>query len=90
MINPFRGYVKNKDKSPCQKFGNGEPLLSYDDVKDLPEYAGILNGEFTVKDVDDGDEADRVYAIVCDLNLNCRIYKTTRGLHFMFRFLMMV
>ena len=85
MINPFRGYVKTKDKSPCQKFGNGEPLLSYEDVKDLPEYAGILNGEFTVKDVDDGDEADRVYAIVCDLNLNCRIYKTTRGLHFMFR-----
>lgn len=84
-MTPFRGYVKTKDKSPCQKFGNGEPLLTLEEVRDLPEYAGILNGEFTVKDVDDGDEAERVYRLVVDLNLNCRIYKTTRGLHFMFK-----
>lgn len=51
MIEPFRGYVRTKDKSPCQKFGNGEPLLTFDEVKDLSEYAGILNGEYTVKDV---------------------------------------
>ena len=44
MIEPFRGYVRTKGKSPCQKFGNGEQLLTYDDVKDLSEYAGILNG----------------------------------------------
>lgn len=85
MINPFRGYVKTKDKSPCQKFGNGEPLLTLEEVQDLPEYAGILNGEYTVKDVDDADEAERVYRLVVDLNLNCRIYRTTRGLHFMFK-----
>jgi len=85
MINPFRGYVKTNKKQPCQKFGNGEPLLTFDQVKDLDEYAGILNGEFTVKDVDDGDEAQRLYRLVCDLNLNCRVYKTTRGLHFMFK-----
>lgn len=85
MIDPFRGYVRTKDKSPCQKFGNGEKLLTYDEVKDLSEYAGILNGEFTVKDVDESDEAERLYRLVCDLNLNCRVYKTTRGMHFMFK-----
>ena len=85
MINPFRGYVKTKNKQPCQKFGNGEALLTLDEVSACEEYAGILNGEFTVKDVDDGAEAERVYALVCDLDLNCRIYKTTRGLHFMFK-----
>ena len=85
MIEPFRGYVRTKSKSPCQKFGNGEQLLTYDDVKDLSEYAGILNGEYTVKDVDDGDMAERLYRLVTDLNLNCRIYKTTRGMHFMFK-----
>ena len=85
MINPFRGYVKTKDKHPCQKFGNGEPLLSLEDVSGLDEYAGILSGEYTVKDVDEAREAERVYALVCALNLNCRVYKTTRGLHFMFR-----
>lgn len=85
MINPFRGYVKTKNKQPCQKFGNGEKLLTLEEVSECEEYAGILNGEFTVKDVDDGSEAERVYALVCDLDLNCRIYKTTRGLHFMFK-----
>lgn len=85
MIIPFRGYVRTKDKSPCQKFGNGEPLLTLEEVENLEEYAGILNGEFTVKDVDESDEAERVYRFVTDHNLNCRIYKTTRGLHFMFK-----
>lgn len=85
MIEPFRGYVRTKDKSPCQKFGNGEPLLTLDEVKDLSEFAGILSGEFTVKDVDDGDEAERLYRLVTDLNFNCRVYKTTRGMHFMFK-----
>jgi len=85
MINPFRGYVKTNNKQPCQKFGNGEKLLTLEEVSECEEYAGILNGEFTVKDVDDGSEAERVYALVSDLGLNCRIYKTTRGLHFMFK-----
>ena len=76
MINPFRGYVKTKDKHPCQKFGNGEPLLTLEQVKDLEEYAGILNGDYTVKDVDDAGEAQRLYRIVCDLNLNFRVYQT--------------
>ena len=44
MIVPFRGYVKTKDKSPCQKFGTGEPLLTLEEVENLDEYAGILNG----------------------------------------------
>ena len=85
MIVPFRGYVKTKDKSPCQKFGNGEPLLTLEEVENLDEYAGILNGEFTVKDVDETGEAGRVYRFVTDMNYNCRVYKTTRGLHFMFK-----
>lgn len=85
MIEPFRGYVRTKGKSPCRKFGNGEQLLTYDEVKDLSEYAGILNGEYTVKDVDESADAERLYRLVTDLNLNCRIYKTTRGMHFMFK-----
>ena len=85
MINPFRGFVKTKNKSPCQKFGNGESLLSLEDVQNLSEYAGILNGDYTVKDVDENGEAEKLYRLITELNLNCRVYKTTRGLHFMFR-----
>ena len=66
MINPFRGYLKLKDKQPCQKFGNGEPLLTLEQASKYDEYAGVLNGEFTVKDVDKGEEAQRLYQMVCD------------------------
>ena len=84
MINPFRGYIKIKEKKPCQKFGNGEPLLTLTEADKLSDYAGILNGDFIVKDVDDTAEAEAIYNIVQALNLNCRVYQTTRGLHFMF------
>ena len=85
MIEIFRGYVKTKDKKPTQKFKGVDNLPTLDDVKNLDEYAGILNENFTVMDVDDTDEARRCYALVCDLNLNCRVVKTTRGMHFIFK-----
>ena len=85
MIEIFRGYVKTKDKKPTQKFKGVDNLPTLDDVKNLDEYAGILNENFTVMDVDDTDEARRCYALVCDLDLNCRVVKTTRGMHFIFK-----
>jgi len=85
MINPFRGYVRTNNKQPCQKFGNGEELLTLEQADSYSEYAGILNGHFTVKDMDEFDEAERILRVVTDLNLNCRVYKTTRGMQFMFR-----
>ena len=36
-------------------------------------------------DVDDGETSDLLYQIVQDLSLKCRVYKTTRGKHFLFR-----
>ena len=35
-----------------------QPLLTLEQARKCHEYAGVLNGEFTVKDVDDGDEAN--------------------------------
>lgn len=86
MINPFRGYVRTQDKKCVQIFDykKNAQLLTLEEAEALPEYAGILSGEVTVKDMDDGDEAERVLRLVTDLNLNCRVYKTTRGKQFMF------
>lgn len=84
MIEPYRGYIRTINKRPAQRFANGERLLTLEEVESFPEYAGILNGRYTVKDVDDGDEARRLYAIVRELDLNCRVTRTTRGMHFMF------
>jgi P4 family phage/plasmid primase-like protien len=85
MICPFRGYVRTVEKRPCQKFGNGERLLTLEDAQRCNEYAGILNGEFTVKDIDTATEGEKLYRIVTDRDMNCRVMRTTRGMQFFFR-----
>jgi len=86
MIEIFRGYVKTKDKKPIQKFKGVDNLPTYEELNEkYDEFAGILNDQFTVMDIDDTDEAQRTYRLVCDLGLNCRVTKTTRGMHFIFK-----
>ena len=81
----FRGYVKTKNKRCLQKFGNGEKLLTFDDVKDCSEYAGILSEDIILVDVDDEKESEILLRIVKDLHINSVVYKTTRGRHFYFK-----
>lgn len=81
----FRGYIRTNDKHPAQKFGSGEPLLSLEQASRLREYAGVLGGDITVKDIDDNGEAEKLYRIICDRNINCRVMKTSRGMQFFFK-----
>ena len=85
MIDIFRGYVKTKDKKPIQKFGGDEPLLTLEQAEKCSEYAGILNGEFTVIDFDESTDSDIAYEIVKKEQLNCRVVQTTRGKHIIFK-----
>ena len=51
----FRAYVPTKNKKCTMQF-KGIPssqLMSYDDVKDLDEYAGILADDVILIDIDD-------------------------------------
>ena len=41
----FRGFVRTKNKRCLDKFKNIEQLRSYAEVKELDEFAGILNGD---------------------------------------------
>ncbi len=70
MIDIFRGYVRTKDKKPIQKFKGIENLPTIDEVSKYGEYAGILNNDYTVMDVDDEIEAEKTYKLVCDENIN--------------------
>ena len=85
MIDIFRGYVKTKDKKPIQKFGGDEQLLTLEQAEKCDEYAGILNGEFTVIDFDEKEDSDIAYEIVKKEQLNCRVVQTTRGKHIIFK-----
>lgn len=80
----FKGYVPTKNKKCLRKFKNA-PLLSLGEVQDLPEYAGILAENIILVDIDDHDQSEILMTIVEDLQLDCRVYQTTRGRHFLFR-----
>lgn len=81
----FRGYVRTKNKKCTQKFANGEKLLTLDQAKEFDEYAGILGDHTILIDVDDLEQSEILMQIVETRQLNCRVYQTTRGRHFLFK-----
>lgn len=62
-----------------------EQLRTYDQVKDLDEYAGVLADETILVDFDEPEQAEIMLRIVTDLQLPCRIHNTTRGKHFLMK-----
>ena len=71
----FRGYVPTKKKKCTMQF-KGVPssqLKTYEQVKDLDEYAGILADDVILIDIDDKTQSDIMMDIVEDLQLNCRV-----------------
>ena len=77
----FRGYLPTKEKTPLIKFKDAKPLS---EVESLPEYAGLLAEDVILIDIDNYEQSEKLMDIVEDLQLNCRVYKTTRGKHFLF------
>lgn len=80
----FKGYVPTKNKKCLRKFKDA-PLLTLGEVQTLPEYAGILNENTILIDIDDRKQSEILMRIVEDLQIDCRVYETTRGRHFLFR-----
>ena len=81
----FRGYVETKDKKCIEKFKNRTDFKTYEQVKALPEFAGILSEETILVDIDDYDQSEILMNLVEDMQLNCRVYATSRGKHFLFK-----
>lgn len=86
MMDFFKGYVPTKDKKCTMPFKgkSASELRTYQQVKNLPEYAGILSDETILIDIDDFEESEIMMRIVEDYKLKCKVYKTTRGKHFLF------
>lgn len=85
MTNFYRGYIRTKDKNAIDKFKNTDNLKTLEQVKSLPEYAGILAADAVLIDIDDTAQAEILMNIVEHFQLNCRVYQTTRGKHFLFK-----
>lgn len=80
----YKGYVKTNGKIPVDKLKNGK-FRTFDEVKDMESYAGVLADDVILIDVDDGDQSEILMNIVEDLQLDCIVRQTSRGRHFLFR-----
>lgn len=85
MTNFYRGYIRTKDKNAIDKFKNTDNLKTLEQVKSLPEYAGVLNTETILIDIDSLEQAEILMNIVEHFQLNCRVYQSQRGKHFLFK-----
>lgn len=87
MYQLFKGYVLTKNKKSIMAFKDikSSELLTLDEVELKNEYAGILNDDTVLIDIDDEALSDMYMQIVVDRQLKCRVYATTRGKHFLFR-----
>ncbi len=83
----YKGYVPTKNKKCLYTFKNKDAaeLLTFEQVQNLPEYAGILGPETILVDVDNMDQAFILLDVVEALKLKCRVYNTSRGKHFLFK-----
>lgn len=81
----YRGYIKTKDKNAIEKYKDRTDLKTIEQVQFLPEYAGVLAPDAILVDIDDAEQAETLMKLVEALQLNCRVYQTTRGKHFLFK-----
>ena len=83
----YKGYVPTKKKTAISDFKDSKPkdLLTLEEAEKLPEYGGVLKADTILIDIDDGSQSDIMFKIVQDKKLKCKVIKTTRGKHFLFR-----
>lgn len=83
----FKGYVPTKDKQCLMPFKGkaASELKNYRQVKNLPEFAGILADDVILIDIDDFEQSEILMKIVEAQQLRCRVYETSRGKHFLFK-----
>ena len=81
----FRGFVETKNKKCIEKFKGRTDFKTFEQVQSLPEYAGILAAETILIDVDDFEASEILFKVVKEYALTCRVYRTSRGKHFLFK-----
>ncbi|MCB5100730.1 phage/plasmid primase, P4 family, partial [Streptococcus mutans] len=77
--------ILTDDKQPSHKFKSKNETKSYADVKDFDNYAVVVPDGFVVLDFDTTVDADRMLEIIEAMDLKCRVFKTTRGIHVWFK-----
>ena len=87
MSSLYKGYVTTSGKKATMPFKDksSSELLTLEQAQRFPEYAGILSNDTVLVDIDDAEQAKILLNIVTSKGLKCKVYKTTRGCHFLFK-----
>ena len=81
----FKGFVETKNKKCMEKFKGRTDFKTFEQVQSLPEYAGILAADTILIDIDDSETSEILFKVVREYTLTCRVYRTSRGKHFLFK-----
>lgn len=81
----YKGYIKSKGKAAIEPFKDRTKFRTYEEVKDLPGFAGVLANDTILIDIDDTEQSEILMDIVEEYQLDCRVYCTSRGRHFLFK-----
>lgn len=81
----YKGYIETRGKQPCEKLKNRTKWKTLEEVKNLNGYAGVLEKDTIFVDIDDPEQSEILMDIVEEYQLNCRVYCTKRGKHFVFK-----
>ena len=83
MENLFKGFIEVKNKRPIESFKNSKNLKSRNEI--LGDYAGVLDKDTILIDIDNKEDSYILYKILKDKNIKSLIIETTRGKHFYFK-----
>ena len=81
----YKGYVETKGKASIEKLKNRSKWKTYDEVKNLNGFGGVLADDTILIDIDDSEQSEILMNIVEEYQLNCKVICTSRGKHFLFK-----
>ena len=81
----YKGYIETKGKQSIEKLKNRTKWKSYEEVKNLDGFGGVLADDTILIDIDDHEQSEILMRIVEELQLDCKVCQTTRGRHFLFK-----
>lgn len=85
MSDLYKGFVETKGKQSIEKLKGRTKFKTYDEVKNASGFGGVLADDTILIDIDDADQSEMMMNIVEEYQLDCRVYQTSRGRHFLFK-----
>ena len=80
----FKGYIETRDKQAIEKFKNRNDFKTYTEMGSYSEFAGVLNDNTILIDIDDKEQSEILLNIIDELGIKCLVIETSRGKHFYF------